>query len=923
MVTSTLADNATAAFLFTDIEGSTRLWQQHGGRMHAALQRHDALLRAAIEGHGGRVVKSTGDGVHAVFDDAAQALRAMVALQLALNEAPSASTDASATQPLGDAQAPVLRVRCGLHVGEAYARDGDVYGPEVNRAARIMDAAHGGQMLLSAAAAAAAAGALGSGIGLRDLGLVRLRDLQGAQRLHQVLAPSLRADFPPLRSLEATPNNLPPQLDSFVGRDEAQAEVARLLSAHRLVTLTGAGGIGKTRLSLQVAARQLDAFSDGVWFVDLAPLAEPAFIAQTLAAVLGVREEAGGSVADAVLHYLGKRQVLVLLDNCEHMVEACAVFARRLLAAGPGVKVLASSRELLRLTGEQVFQVPALSVPEPAAGDASGGVAGGVDGGIVGDVAPAAAYGDAVQLFVDRARAAQPAFRVDAASQRAVVQICGHLDGLPLAIELAAARTRALPVHTIAERIVDRFRLLGRADRTRLPRQQTLRALIDWSHELLGDAERALLRRASVFAGGCTLEAAEAVLAFGGIAPEDVVELLGALVDKSLLLFDVAAARYRLLDTVREYAAEQLAAAGETATAQRQHLQYGVALAERARPELAGPGQAQWLARLDAERGNLLAALAFATRPAAAVDSADAAAGDDANAAAGSAALRLSYALRPYWLTRGLPRLGLELTQRALAQPAAQQRNLARCRGLFDAGALNYFMGQYAAARSSLEASLEIATELGDARWMAGVLQLLGMACLGADDDAAASRHLEQGLRLAERQQEPREIAAACNPLAQLHRLRGRRELAAPLYARMVELSRGLQDRELSSIGLLNLAMLCVDAADAAQARGLLREVFEIGDALASVPIRQCGLDVAAALAASQGDWPLAAHSFAAAQAQVARSGLERDPTDAAFVQRWLAQARGALGEAAFAERSAEGTATPFDEAVRTLRRWL
>ena len=433
---------APVTFVFTDIEGSTRLWDIAPDAMRAALARHDAIGREAVEAHGGRVVKTTGDGMHAVFDDPLGAIRATLALQQAL-------ADAAATAGIA------LRVRCGVHLGVDERRDDDFYGPAVNRAARIMAAAHGGQILASEAVALVVRARLPAEVALRDLGEVRLRDLANPERLYQVLHPALRESFPALRSLEATPNNLPQQLTSFIGREREEKEVADLLAKHRLVMLQGAGGIGKSRLSLQVAADLMDDFPDGVWLVELAALNDARLVPQAIASVLGVKEEAGHPVVEALAKFVADRRILVVLDNCEHLVDACALVTRRLLGAGPHARILASSREPLHVAGEAIYPLQPLAVPDP-----------------YGSFKRQALEGfAAARLFIERATAAQPAFVVSDDNAMAVAGICQRLDGIPLALELAAARVRSLSVEQISARLSDRFRLLTGGDRTALPRQ--------------------------------------------------------------------------------------------------------------------------------------------------------------------------------------------------------------------------------------------------------------------------------------------------------------------------------------------------------------------------------------------------------------------------------------------------------------------
>jgi predicted ATPase/class 3 adenylate cyclase len=864
----------TVTYLFSDVEGSTRLWETEPERIGPALARHDTLARAHVQAHGGRVVKMTGDGIHAAFDDPAAAVRCTLALQLDLADPPAGLLP--------------LAVRFGLHLGADQHRDGDFFGPAVNRAARVMQAAHGGQVLLSHAVVARIDGRLPSEAALRDLGAVRLRDLATPERLYQLLHPRLRPAFPPLRSLASTPNNLPQQVNSFIGRSRELDEVRTMLSMPtvRLLTLLGMGGLGKSRLSLQAAAEVLDDYPDGVWFVELAPLTDPRAVPQAVAGVMSVKETAGGDVADALLRYLADKSALIVLDNCEHMVQACADLARRVLQFAPEVKILASSRDALQTAGETVLHVPPLAAPDAGA-----------------TITPTAlAQIDAVRLFIDRASAVQPAFRVTERNAAAVAAICRRLDGIPLALELAAARTRALSVEAIAARLDDRFKLLVTGDRTVLPRQRTLRALIDWSYDLLSGAERQLFARLSVFAGGWTLEAAEAVGAGGEIGTADVLDLLGSLVEKSLVIADIDGGRYRMLDTVRQYAVERLAEGSDRGPTHKRHLDHFVLFAEEARRGLAGAEQAGWLARLDAERENLLAAHASAGH--ADLD--------------GGMGLRLALALPAYWVNRGLLALGHQLMSEALARGAAQVRDEARCRALFAAGQLCYFMGRYPEARAHLDESLAIGRETGSTRWVAGALQVLGMVCLGLGETDAAQRYLEEALDLARAVGNRREIAASLNSLAQVHRAEQRLGKAGDLYAETLAIARELDDQETVAIALLNLAMVELGLHNLAGVPTLLIEVFGIAQATGSVALAQSSLDVCGALAVHRGANQASLQFFADADALIQTTGLQRDPADEVFLlplRRLATQGRDSA--------TALAPSTGAEQALAGARRWL
>ncbi|MDM0072156.1 adenylate/guanylate cyclase domain-containing protein [Variovorax sp. J31P207] len=543
----------TVTFLFSDIEGSTRLAKLFGDRQWAELlDEHRALLRVAFAAHAGMEVDTQGDGFFVVFMRATDALAAAVAGQRALlaHDWPDDG---------------IVRVRIGLHTGEAVLRDSHYIGQEVHRASRICDAGHGGQTVLSQAAAELVRTSLSGGVALKDLGEHQLNGLGRPQRLFQLSAPGLAADFPRLRSLDAA-TNLPVERTSFVGREQEIADVRAELDEHRLVTLTGIGGAGKTRLALRVGALELGNFPDGVFFVDLAPVTDLDLVAQTVAAACGLSlgDSPGGDTrafVDRLTMTLAPRRCLLLIDNCEHLLSAVAELVDQLMARCPRVELLATSREALGIEGEQMMQVPSLAVPDEFA---SGLVT------------------DAMRLFADRARAVQSSFQLDAHTLAPVAEICRRLDGIPLAIEFAAPRIAHLSVQQIAERLEGRLRLLN-GGRRRIRRQQTMSASLEWSHDLLAEEERIVFRRIAVFAGGFTLESAEAVCVDEGIASHAVLDLLGSLADKSLITVGQGkrgATRYGLLETVRLYALEKLEAAGETRTFRSRHRDHYLAWLE-------------------------------------------------------------------------------------------------------------------------------------------------------------------------------------------------------------------------------------------------------------------------------------------------------------------------------------------------------
>ncbi len=603
----------TLTFLFTDIEGSTLLLRRVGEEIYgAALAQHHELIRTSLAAHGGTEVNNQGDGFFAVFSSPRACTAAAVAMQQALDAHPWPARER-------------IRVRMGIHAGEATQTPAGLVGLDVHRAARVGAVARGGQVLLSETAAAVVRDRLPTGSALRDLGPHRLKDLGRPEHLFQLEAAGLQADFPPPRSLDnpALPNNLPAQLASFVGRERELAEVRQLLECDRLVTLTGAGGSGKTRLGLQVAAELLDGSGDGVWLVELAPIADEQAVASTVASSLGISGQSARPALEVLADALAPQNLLIVLDNCEHLLNGCAAVVDALLARCPGVHFVVTSREPLGITGETIYRVPSLSL------------LGSEDSEL-----EAAQSSDAVALFLERARAQGVGPPLDERIAPLLVSICRRLDGMPLAIELAAARLRSMSLADLSERLDQRFRLLTGGSRSALARQQTLQATVDWSYQLLDRGERSVLQRLSVFVDGFDLEAAEAVCGLGEFESFEVVDLLGSLVDKSLVVAEPRGdtVRYRLLETIRQFATERLLEQGghQAALVGAAHCQHYLAVAERTAPHLTGPDQGRWLARLDADHANLQRAL-------------DCAAGDSDRT---ESALRLGAALRNYWLRR-------------------------------------------------------------------------------------------------------------------------------------------------------------------------------------------------------------------------------------------------------------------------------
>jgi predicted ATPase/DNA-binding SARP family transcriptional activator len=617
----------------------------------------------------------------------------------------------------------------------------------------------------------------------------------------------------------AHPHNLPLQLTSFIGREQQMAEVHQLLATRRLVTLVGAGGCGKTRLALQVAADLLEAYADGVWLVELAALADSALLSQTVASALGVREQPGRSLSQTLVDYLKPRSLLLVLDNCEHLLTACAHLAEGLLHGCPNLQILATSREGLGLVGEQTYRVPSLSLPDPE------------------HLPPLERLPDfeSVQLFADRAVLSQPTFVLTAANAAAVAQLCVRLGGIPLAIELAAVRVKALSVQQIAARLDDRFRLLTGGSRTAMPRQQTLRALIDWSYDLLTDPERMLLRRLSAFAGGWTLAAAEAVCVGGGIEEWDVLDLLTALVEKSLVQYEQQEeARYRLLETIRQYGRDRLLEAGESDSVRHRHLAFFLRLAERAGPELSGAKPAAWVERLEREHDNLRAALTWSQ-----------------TAGRAEAGLRLAGALGWFWEMRGYWQEGAEWLVVLLTGPGAEARTAVRAKALFGAGKLAWYLGDYRTERALYEESLAVFRELGDRH---GIATALGG--LGSVDGSRALR--EESLALFRELGDRHGTASSLGGLGWEALYQGEFRTAQALYEESVAIFRDLGDRYGILTSLDGMGRVALHQGDHGTARALYEESLATARELGAISSITVSLDHLGLIAQEEGDYAAA-----------------------------------------------------------------
>lgn len=688
----TPALGGTVTFLLTDMEGSTSLWEGHPQAMAGVIARHYELLGQAVERHHGvrPSQQGEGDSMLAAFPRASDALACALAIQIALHKEPWS-------------EGIELRVRLALHSGSADATfEGTYFGGAVNRCARLRDIAHGGQILLSGSTHELVVDSLGKDASLKDLGRHRLKDLTRPEHVYQLCHPALLEDFPPLRSLNVLPNNLPVRLTSFVGREAEIDQVSRLLGQTRLLTLTGSGGCGKTRLAHQIGAEVLDSYEDGVWWVDLAPRSDPESVPNAIAETLAIKEVPFQPILESVRDSLSQKRLLLILDNCEHLIAACSGLAESLLTSCPELVILATSREPLGVEGETAWRVPSLTLPAE-------------DGSLQMERLTQC---EAVRLFIDRALRTRPNFSVNNDNAPSLAEICHRLDGIPLAIELAAARTRVLTPEQILTGLEDRFRLLTGGARSALPRQQTLEASVEWSHTLLSDKERTMLQRLGVFAGRFTLDAAEFVCGSNGIESAEVLDLLSSLVDKSMVQMEEreGIGTYRLLETIRHYALRHLGQSDEAARIRDRHLDFYAALSEQAEQGLVGPDFLVWVERLDAEIDNLRAALQW---------------GESSGRLEQS--FRMGGALGFYWYIRGQWSEGRSHVESAASVEDASL--FARASALNTASFLSLWLMDLGPMRTFGEQALAIGREIGADEIVRSALQAIGWATFMTEPD--------------------------------------------------------------------------------------------------------------------------------------------------------------------------------------------
>jgi len=876
----------TVTLLFTDIEGSTQLLHQLGSEYSRALGEHQTLLRAAFAAHGGVEVDTQGDAFFVAFASAPAAVEAAALASRAL---------AAHAWPEGT----TLRVRMGLHTGTPRVVGDHYVGLDVHRAARIAAAGHGGQVLLSQTTHSLVEQALPGGMTLRELGAHRLKDLQQPERLYQLVLPGLPADFPPLKTLEIHQHNLPIQPTPLLGREDEVTALAALLRREegRLVTLTGPGGIGKTRLALQVAAELVETFADGVWFVRLARLVDPTLVVPTIAQTLGLKELGSQSLAETLRTHLADKHLLLVLDNFEQVVGAAPEIAA-LLETSRGLHVLVTSRLALHLRGER--ETPLKPLPLPQRGQR---------------IPPEAlSQYAAVALFLERAQAARPDFAVTAANAPAIAEICARLDGLPLALELAASRVKMLPPEALLSRLVRSLQLLTGGARDADERQQTMRATIAWSEDLLTPEEQRLFRRLAVFVGGCTLEAAEVICAApAGAAPLglDLLEGLSKLIDHSLVQprEEGGEPRFGLLQVIREYALEGLEASGETSALRRAHAAHFLALAEQAEPELSGPEVGAWLGRLEREHDNLRAALGWAR--------------EQEEVETG---LRLASALREFWGMRGHLREGWAWVEGLLALESGDDLRTegaahavaaeVRARALITGGRLAMWQGDYVVAGNWLEEATALGRAAGDRRTVALALNSLGVLAAQQGDMERAGARWVDSLALMREVGDRRGVATVLHNLGNVAAYQGDLERAAASYAEAVVLARQDGDQQGIALSLSNLGAVARMRGEVTQAEALGREALALFRDLGDFRACAGGLEELVSTAGVAGHGERAARLLGAAAALRETLDAPQPALWQAEVEQAVAAARATLGEEAWVAAFTAGRALSLDQAL-------
>jgi predicted ATPase/class 3 adenylate cyclase len=875
----------TVTFLFSDIEGSTRLATELGPDAYRSLlQIHHGLLRAAFVAHGGVERGTQGDAFLVIFRDARSAVGAALDAQRAL---------AQATWPAG----VEVRIRMGLHSGEGIPGGDDYVGLDVNRAARIASAAHGGQILISDATRALVERDLAPGVGMRDLGRHMLKDLAHPERLFQLQADGLRSVFPPPRTLEARVGNLPIRRTSFVGRDAELRELMTLLADNRLVTLTGPGGTGKTSLAVELARQSSERFGDGAWFVGLEAISDPDVVGSAITAALGILETSGREPSVVLREYVQDRSLLLVLDNFEQVLPAAALVTT-LLESAASLSVIVTSRAALHLRGEQEYPVQPLPVPAVRS--------------FQGSAEPATAElaaieaSDAVRLFVERARHARPAFAMTPDTAAAVAETCRRVEGLPLAIELAAARTAILAPRTIAERLARHLPLPGSSPSDLPDRQRTIDRTVEWSCDLLGAPTQRLFARLSVFAGGWDLDAVESVCGAADDIGVDQVDGLAHLVEQSLVraLADGPTSRFALLEPVRDVAAARLAATDDVEPIRRRHMEHYLRLAETAAASMPGIRQAPWIARLSEERDNIRAAIAFAVTQPSPED-----------------ALRFAAALWRYWQFDGHAAEGMATVHTVLSMPGADGPSIERMRALEALGGLHYWAGERGRASEIYADQLALARQLGDRAGEADALWNLASATAQTGAVEESSRMLDAAGALYDDLGDGRGRARV-EGIRSFLLLEGDVGRARSMMADVSRRLRDLDDAYFESVTLDVLAWADFLLGDARAALASWRIAMEIHRAMGDVASATFTLEFAAIVAEDSGRLAEAVELHSAFDELCRRYAIRppRSLDDMIGREGYLDPAAQVLGRERYAEAEARGRGLTLDQAIDRAR---
>jgi predicted ATPase/class 3 adenylate cyclase len=897
----------TVTFLFSDVEGSSQRWEQHREAMRSVVARQEQVLDAAISSNGGYVFKTVGDAFCAAFPTAPQGVSAAIDAQRLLAKEDFSSVGG-------------LRVRMGLHTGYADERNGDYFGQAVNRVARLMSIGHGGQVLLSGATRELAHNDLPAGVALLDLGSHRLKDLTEAEQVWQVTIVGLPAEFPPLKSLDTLPNNLPIQRTTFVGRDHDVAEVKELVGRHRLLTLVGSGGVGKTRVALQVGADLLEHFPDGVWFVDFAPIKDLELVSSVIAQVLGMSQHEGKRVDESIPPWLKRKKLMLILDNCEHVLEPVAAIAAAIIGTASDVRIMNTSRQVLGISGEEVYRVPSLSVPHTVADLTLAAVAG---------------FG-AVALFVDRARSVDKSFVLTDDAAPIVADICRRLDGIPLAIELAAARVKVLSVPNLAQRLNERFKILTGGSRDVLPRQKTLGALIDWSYDLLTPQEQKLFLRLGIFAREFGLEAAVRVCGGDGLDEIEILDLLTSLTDKSLVVADTSGKqeRYHLLESTRAYALEKLDPAEREQLA-RAHAEYFSALAREADERYGTGSTLGWLADVERELDNFRAALEWGLTQ-----------GHDAVLVAPIAGGLEQFWYRNglavegrYWIERALERTenagqplivarllyaqswllsvkgAREATERAinLYESAGDRRGAAHARATL-AFSLNQ-SGRLDEAEEAINQTLAAMQEYKDRHGIAKCLRYKG-AIIGSRGQMAEARdYYDKSLAILREIGDEIGLSLVHANLGELEFHEGHAQEALKAATDALVLRRGI-DKDAIATARCNSAAYQLALNDLTGAHASAREALRIAREVQNAYTLAIALQHFASLAALQRKSQSAAQLLGYVNLQYKELGATREPTEKWCYDMTMTALREQTGDAGFEKLSTEGAGWSEDRAV-------